>query len=670
MKRKGLKDYKTGDTYILNPGQIPTVDELKHGQLAVDIAKQTMYASDQKRVVKIAREAGAPSLQEVTAIGNTTNRDINVLRNGHKTTLSNVGILLDNQDDLKDFSILDGVVSGGETVRQSFEDWLDLDPDSYLLGLFYVYDQVQWDDLYKEQYGDAIISDKSVVAVVGTEDAVEDIKVAAIGSVTHDLEREIETRIQGLYGSLNEVNDTVLAEIERSTSTDEALDERLNTIEAIADALDATYIAKANIPAGTTGVTANKRTVVQTVNLTDFTPTSAKLSVSSTDVTTSNSPVITDSVSIPASDGTNAGLMDAASYNQIVSNTADIAALKGANKRIPTLDALPADSTQQTLTALWNTVTGDKPLVDGDTLISFNDATLNYAWTYFATDLLWHFRGIDTVSVATNNSAGIVEGSTTPGMVYVEADGTMSLNGYDGLVDGISGLNTSLGQEVSDRTNAYNTLANNFVKNTRTVAGLALSQDLSVSSMKTALDIDDLDFVPNSLIDSKPYFTGLSAISASTNQCILKFSRVNSDNTASVVSIDLPVSSGSQAGVMTSYQYNVLSQAATMMTSLDNRLTVTTLVNVPTTNHIVEATISTNGQTLSFVNAANFPTGYDVVIFVKNNYGGTLTIYLPNSGNYQCMSPTTLEIPYGAYGEIHAVKAFGKVNIRAAAQSN
>jgi hypothetical protein len=54
-------------------------------------------------------------------------------------------------------------------------------------------------------------------------------------------------------------------------------------------------------------------------------------------------------------------------------------------------------------------------------------------------------RGSDTVSVAANGVLGVVKGDVeeTPGKVYVESDGSMSVIGWDALVAGAGGVKVS-----------------------------------------------------------------------------------------------------------------------------------------------------------------------------------------------------------------------------------
>ena len=204
-------------------------------------------------------------------------------------------------------------------------------------------------------------------------------------------------------------------------------------------------VKKPSVPRGTAGSTVDRRTLMQSLGLKSRNPSTMTLEALSADIEDDDGAVLIETLlTLPGADTTAAGLMSAASYNQIETNSADIAALKGANKRIPSQEALGETLTQEEVTAIWNAAAGNKVLTEGDTLISFHPATMNNAWTWFNSDQLWHFRGIDAISLANETALGAVKGSLEAGQVFVEADGTMSLNGYDDLVDGIAEAEAAL----------------------------------------------------------------------------------------------------------------------------------------------------------------------------------------------------------------------------------
>jgi len=72
-----------------------------------------------------------------------------------------------------------------------------------------------------------------------------------------------------------------------------------------------------------------------------------------------------------------------------------IAMLEGASVGSirPTNEALPEIAVQNDLNQAWINSGGPMPLVNGNTLVSFNSGTMNYTWTYFASVGSWKFRG-------------------------------------------------------------------------------------------------------------------------------------------------------------------------------------------------------------------------------------------------------------------------------------
>jgi hypothetical protein len=75
-----------------------------------------------------------------------------------------------------------------------------------------------------------------------------------------------------------------------------------------------------------------------------------------------------------------------------------------------------------------------------DIINSYNGQVIEFI--YNPVSETWVKYGSATVSQATNTALGIVKGSTTAGQVFVELNGTMSVNGWDTL-------NTSVGNNAS-----------------------------------------------------------------------------------------------------------------------------------------------------------------------------------------------------------------------------
>jgi hypothetical protein len=140
---------------------------------------------------------------------------------------------------------------------------------------------------------------------------------------------------------------------------------------------------------------------------------------------------------LPVASAAQHGVMPKEAYSQLESNTTRIGALEGRSTRYAV--TIPNNPTQSDLTALYETASGEtgEPTIDAVRLV---DVSKNQVWTWFISDGLWHGPESDTVLQATNTALGIVKGSTDAGKSFVEADGTMSLNGYDEIIDDITAL--------------------------------------------------------------------------------------------------------------------------------------------------------------------------------------------------------------------------------------
>jgi hypothetical protein len=136
---------------------------------------------------------------------------------------------------------------------------------------------------------------------------------------------------------------------------------------------------------------------------------------------------------LPLATETTSGIMPKEMYAQVIANVADINLLKGHAVRYPAHLGTQTPTDAQ-LTAIVTSAGGS--LEDGVTVI---DLDYSKEYTYFATDSDWHDMGQTTVTVGTLTSLGVVMGSEASGKIYIEADGTMSLIGYDAIITAING---------------------------------------------------------------------------------------------------------------------------------------------------------------------------------------------------------------------------------------
>lgn len=152
----------------------------------------------------------------------------------------------------------------------------------------------------------------------------------------------------------------------------------------------------------------------------------------------------TTSETLPVASTSNAGVMNAATFSAVESNTQTTQALLSGAVAI---QDVPSTPTQQELTNLWKVATGIDTLINRSSIF---DVTNNKVWTYYTNDSTWHPTGTTegvAVSQATNTSLGIVKGSTQAGQSYAEADGTLSVNGWDSTQASISTLQSTLAEQ-------------------------------------------------------------------------------------------------------------------------------------------------------------------------------------------------------------------------------
>lgn len=136
---------------------------------------------------------------------------------------------------------------------------------------------------------------------------------------------------------------------------------------------------------------------------------------------------------LPVASGTQAGVMNSATFNAVVQNAQNIEALKNASVAVSGLSEEPSD---EELTAAWKEASGLSELISGARVWDLDN---NCGYTYYANIDRWvvYQKGIEEgtteISVWTNTSAGVAKGSTVDGQVFAEPDGTGSVNGWDAL---------------------------------------------------------------------------------------------------------------------------------------------------------------------------------------------------------------------------------------------
>lgn len=150
---------------------------------------------------------------------------------------------------------------------------------------------------------------------------------------------------------------------------------------------------------------------------------------------------------LPVASKDNAGVMNAATYKAVQTNSTDINTILNGAVAVAGIAATP---TQEELTAAWKEATGLEELVNR---ASIYDTDNEKVWYYYTNINEWKpvtNSGSTEITVApfTNEQAGIIKGSETDGQVFAETDGTGSVVGWDALVGRVTTLEES-GSDVN-----------------------------------------------------------------------------------------------------------------------------------------------------------------------------------------------------------------------------
>lgn len=238
----------------------------------------------------------------------------------------------------------------------------------------------------------------------------------------------------------------------------------------------------------------------------DDNPSTTTIQLDATKTNIKTSTTATSNLPLPVASSTQAGVMNTATFNAVTQNTSDIEALTNGAVAITGLASNP---TQAALTSAWKTATGLTNLMNR---AGIYDVTNTKYWTYYTNDTTWHYTtgsATVTVNTFTNDSEGIIKGSTATGQVFAENDGTGSVNGWDTLssavADNTSKLSTiAQGAEVNvqaDWTEADSN-ADDYIKNKPSLATVATSGSYN--------DLSNTPTIPTTvaqLTDAGDYYT-------------------------------------------------------------------------------------------------------------------------------------------------------------------
>ena len=179
-----------------------------------------------------------------------------------------------------------------------------------------------------------------------------------------------------------------------------------------------------------------------------------------------------ESDALPVVSREQAGIMSASVYaameDVIANNTSRISVLEQSALTYDISGLVSADPTNAEISAAFHQKYPNIPIQPGIRVADYNNA---HFWQYG--NNMWILLTQIDIQPATNESLGVVKGSTIDGKIFVETDGSMSLKGYDALVSKdtthdskISTLETGLGN-ANARIDAANA---NVAKNATDIA--------------------------------------------------------------------------------------------------------------------------------------------------------------------------------------------------------
>jgi hypothetical protein len=129
----------------------------------------------------------------------------------------------------------------------------------------------------------------------------------------------------------------------------------------------------------------------------------------------------------PTASVTQNGFISKDDLAQVYQNQLDIESLKG--KGLAVGDLGPNPVAGDTITNYYTEKTGNQP-VDGSTVVNTNNGqNITYIYNNGGWDDIGGYTG--SVPIASNTNLGIVKGNTESGYIYVNADGSMQVNGWD-----------------------------------------------------------------------------------------------------------------------------------------------------------------------------------------------------------------------------------------------
>lgn len=312
-------------------------------------------------------------------------------------------------------------------------------------------------------------------------------------------------------------------------------------------------------------------------------------------------------VAMPVASTTQAGVLNANDYKQMQDYAGRIGALEGSLAIYPV--TLPSDNpSSEQITNAYTSQYPDapNPPLDNTTV---SDVTRKITYRYTSIGSTWIQVSYEVTQQFTNSSPGTIKGSTSPGMISANIDGTGSLNGYDALVatgnDSLNGLTaegsaTTISLVTTKNDGSQSVITLPQASNTSGGTISAVDYQKLQNSKVPIFTNEVLGAIKGSTEDGKISAnadgTGTvngwdalgtritnaeAAITANTNLANSKGAQLNSGATATGVNVNLlntagtqigttalPVASESQAGIVTPTMFNAWNNSGAKLTKL------------------------------------------------------------------------------------------------------
>lgn len=421
----------------VNQSLSDTIEELSQS-VAGSVQDLTQAISDEKSAreqadsdlqTNIDKEASTRQSEDASLLSNINTR---LVRSDGTTTNDQAYVKLADGSQ----SMVDIVVSGtANTIvkRDSAGHVKTAAPssDNDAATKHYVDAAVEQIDAEAVALQDALNSEisRAIAAEVANAQAIANETTARQQAVS-DLQSSLSSET-----SARELADTALqGSIESEISAREAADQVINTTlsELQSGKLDKTFAGAlvTNISYSYSSTDDSSKLVVSVIN-----PSSNQMS--------------TVNVTIPKATASQPGLMTKESVTTLSQLINRVSALEGKQYRY--LYTASSSPTAEEINTFVLSQGGVSPFSGVEVIV---EGTM-HIWRYYQNDNIgWRDDGIDTVNTATQTTLGVVQGSIENGKVFVEDNGTMSMNGYDALVNADSTNAQAIASETTSRQQA------------------------------------------------------------------------------------------------------------------------------------------------------------------------------------------------------------------------